>query len=281
LRELQQVQHFWDIHIMFHEIWIGDYRGAPLKQKLVGRIQKFLIKKLVSLPSVKAIHTSNEAYMDRLSNICDVQFLPLFGNISYLPDEIPVHDLENENLQKLLLMDRSQTAFFSFFGSIYDNTETEKRIKNIIDHLTTKNYMPYFISIGSLRSGKDVWDKLNYQFKDRAEFIELGKLSEKEVSVTLHHSDFGITTTDLDIIGKSGATLAMLEHGLQVILTETESSNKVLLNDHFQDQLIYPKDIESAFTQFTKTGIPSKKPPHSGLEETAKIFLDSLGLGGV
>jgi glycosyltransferase involved in cell wall biosynthesis len=94
-----------------------------------------------------------------------------------------------------------------------------------------------------MRQGLEVWNSIKKRFRHQVTFTELGRVSEKEISLVLQKCDFGVTTTDLDIIGKSGTTIAMLEHGLPVFLTETKSSNNVIINEKYIKYLIHPQEI--------------------------------------
>lgn len=273
LKSLKKFQTSWDIHIMFHEIWIGYYPKAPIKHQLVGKIQKYLIKKLVNLPNVKIVQTSNEAYLSELSKICSVQYLPLFGNIHFSTDYTNI----NNDLSKIIqLKEKSKRPMFSFFGSIYENIEILERIKEIIDSFLDTSFNPIFISIGTLRSGSTFWNKIQKEFSHSANFIEIGEVSEEEVSIALQNSDFGLTTCNLEIIGKSGATMSMLEHGLPVILSETTSSKNLTLNKFYLDQLVFPETLKTELEKFKKNGHSIKKSPRSGIKETAKIFRESI-----
>jgi len=242
LYALKKVQVRWDIHIVFHEIWIGDYQGSSLKEKIIGKIQKFLIKKLVNLNSVKKIHTTNEAYMERLSLFCNPEFLPLYGNVRVFKEKYPLSDIENANLRKFLSKSKNETIHLCFFGSIYENKYIHIRIHEILANLK-KGFNLNLVSVGFIREGLEVWNSIKKRFRHQITFTELGRLSEKEISLVLQKCDFGVTTTDLDIIGKSGTTIAMLEHGLPVFLTETKSSKNIIINEKYVKLLIHPQEI--------------------------------------
>jgi hypothetical protein len=54
--------------------------------------------------------------------------------------------------------------------------------------------------------------------------VEIGELQEARVSNCLSEMDFGISTTPLSLLGKSGSVAAMWEHGLPVIVTRLEQA---------------------------------------------------------
>ena len=64
---------------------------------------------------------------------------------------------------------------------------------------------------------------------------ETGELSTQSISIELQSCDLGLCTTPYDVLGKSGATAAMLEHGLPVIGFDdgdTPKEKLFILHDH-------------------------------------------------
>ena len=57
-RRLREVSGRVPNHIMFHEIWIGEGDDAPLKHKLIGRLQRQIIKDV--LRKLKPRHRPHE-----------------------------------------------------------------------------------------------------------------------------------------------------------------------------------------------------------------------------
>jgi hypothetical protein len=76
----------------------------------------------------------------------------------------------------------------------------------------------------------------------------IGEKDENEISEMFLNADIGISRANYDYFGKSGSTLAMLEHGLPVLLRGEEPSNNNFESPYFDftKQLIYtstPTDI--------------------------------------
>src|SRR5204862_4861274 len=71
------------VHVMFHELWIGEAEGAPVKRRIIGGIQKRLILKLLRdlAPTVVQTQASPYVHMLRRHGIAASR-LPLFGNIA-------------------------------------------------------------------------------------------------------------------------------------------------------------------------------------------------------
>src|SRR5690606_8025411 len=69
--------------------------------------------------------------------------------------------------------------------------------------------------------------------------VDIGPISEKKVSQYFHQSDFGISRADFPFYGKSGSTIAMLEHGLPVLLRGRRPKAEHLNLSNFDKQLIF------------------------------------------
>ena len=99
-------------HLVFHEIWIGAYPKAKIKEKVMGWRQKREILKFVKLLNPSVAFGTNSAAIDRLRREgIHAEYLYLFGNIPYSP--IPPG---------------SQKEGFrvAFFGTVYENFPYEK-----------------------------------------------------------------------------------------------------------------------------------------------------------
>ena len=74
------------IHINFHEIWIGAYPKASLKERLAGWRQKLKILTFVNNLHPNFITSTNSAAIDRLALTgIKADYLYLFGNIPHSP----------------------------------------------------------------------------------------------------------------------------------------------------------------------------------------------------
>ena len=143
------------------------------------------------------------AALDRLncSNITS-QYLYLFGNIAYSKSEFKCYD----NFIKVAI-----------FGTLYEKFPYDILLKNLhdISHIQKKKLQIRII--GRQREEKGLSLLKTLAKKSNLLIFESGVLSTDSISHELQICDLGVCTTPLDIIGKSGATAAMLEHGLPVI----------------------------------------------------------------
>jgi glycosyltransferase involved in cell wall biosynthesis len=217
------------IEVMFHELWLGLATNHPVKEKLYGYIQKMALVQLLKRLKPDVIHVANNVYYAKLKQLgYSVQYLPLPGNI-------PIQtNLDCEWIYKELALEkskRSETVILLFFGSIHGDWDTKAFFKQMKDQFESKKII--VVSAGSQGYGKALWEQLstiNYQLSESNEqrttnifqFVKLGFRSDKEISELLQFADFGISTTPLSLLGKSGTAMAMIEHGLPVIVTRDE-----------------------------------------------------------
>ncbi|HET9276923.1 MAG TPA: hypothetical protein VFN95_02020, partial [Flavitalea sp.] len=66
MRQLREACKGYKAHIMFHELWIGMEVNASLKEVLIGRMQKFLIKRFIKTLEPVLIHTHTDLYKNQL-----------------------------------------------------------------------------------------------------------------------------------------------------------------------------------------------------------------------
>ena len=118
LKPLQQLINGKKLHINFHEIWVGAYPSASLKEKLRGWIQKIEIFRFIKSIEPLIITTSNSAAIHRFADSgIQAQSLYLFGNIPYY------------NISKKT--PKEERIRVAFFGSLYQNFPYHK----LIDYL--------------------------------------------------------------------------------------------------------------------------------------------------
>jgi hypothetical protein len=101
-------------------------------------------------------------------------------------------------------------------------------------------------------------------------FKKLGELSAARISQYLRNLDFGIAATAWLLIGKSGATAAMLDHGLPVMVTRDDyKPRQVLQLEPPADPLLIPadQDVSARFI----TGLPRRTPHNSAADLAVEL----------
>ena len=217
--------------VNFHEIWIGTYPKAKWKESLIGWKQKREILKFLELIKPNKIHSTNAAAIDRLKKEgVNAEFMYLFGNIPYSTKEGSPSNSRNLKV--------------AFFGTLYESFPYEllgHTLSQIAELLATKIELRI---IGRQRDRNSL-SKLIKMGEDKAFLIcETKELSPDEISQELQASSIGVSTTPFDIIGKSGATAAMFEHGLPILSYDDGDTPKesLFVSEHFQEQTFLLND---------------------------------------
>jgi hypothetical protein len=255
-------------HAMFHELWI-EPKGVWISQVL-SRLQKAFFNDLCRSLQPKLIHTSNENYRQRLAIAgISASVLPLFSNIGRVaPDKSLRQRLVGEFDPGL---DSNEVWIFIFFGSIHPGWAEDgflRRISEVAQRAEKKAAL--FLSIGkNPGKGSDVWTTLESLKTESLWFRKTGELSAPDVSCHLQAADFGIATTPLGLLGKSGSAAAMASHGLPTVVPRVdvlmdrkalEKNGLVPVDDFFEEGLLNP---------------PKPLVCHSA-SETADLFLQQV-----
>ena len=248
-------------HINFHEIWIGAYPQASLKEKTMGWIQKREIIKFLKLLRPSLITCSNSAAMDRMhSALIKIKYLYLFGNIPYSQ----IHT-KNESSELIVV----------FFGTPYKSFPY-KILADKLKKISMILKKPIHVKIiGRSRETIGLNEIIKISKINDFRLSRTGEISENQISQELQNSDMGVSTTPYDIIGKSGATAAMLEHRLPVLAYDDGDTpkEKLYLFEEFKDQLFLLND-HSMITRLNASMQKSRKSFFDGVAYTAKKMIE-------
>ena len=89
-----------------------------------------------------------------------------------------------------------------------------------------------FLSIGKNQGvGAKIWNSMQSLPNHIIRFLRLGELPENEISQFLHSADFGVATTQLSLLGKSGTAAAYARHGLPTIIPRIDISDDKKMQD--------------------------------------------------
>ena len=207
-------------HFMLHELWIGEEEHYTPLQRMVGGVQRRIVAALGSLDPV-LIHTSNAEYCRRLQGIgMKAVELPLFGNI-------PLSRVNDASSRESLIL-RAVPAVRShetlwimvFFGGLLPGWDPRELLAYLHKaHIRANIDRCLLVRIGkSGRNGEEIWKSLKQAASSKFSFVSVGEALPEIISSHLHAADFGIVTTPLHLVGKSGSAAAMREHGLPIIV---------------------------------------------------------------
>jgi len=250
-------------YINFHEIWIGAYPKAKWKEKTIGWLQKREIVKFINISNPVTITCSNSAAIDRMKQSgIDCKYLYLFGNIPYSKTE----------------QSKASTVLsVAFFGTLYEKFPYGLLAEKL-DELSKSLNIPIHIKILGRQRENGGLKEINKIGKELSFVIsQLGEHPSKAISKEFQNCDLGVSTTPYDIIGKSGVTAAMLEHGLPILSYDDGDTpkNKLFIMQEYQDQVFLlndPSVIQKLFSFLKKP----RKTFFDGVAYTAKKMLEVL-----
>ncbi|MDC0368072.1 hypothetical protein OAN13_00065 [Opitutales bacterium] len=250
------------VHLNFHEIWVGAYPRANWKERGIGWLQKNLILGFINKCKPAWITSSNAAAIDRLKQAgVPARFLYLFGNIPYSANSKATT--------------KGHMLKVAFFGTPYADFPYDK-LGNFFSTLSKKSGKKLeIILIG--RQREDAGSDHIYAMCKKNEFLieRTGELSTDLISEKLQECALGVSTTPYDVIGKSGATAAMFEHGLPVLAYDDGDTpqESLFVPDPVKDQIFLINDHSSVqkLLQYIKK---PRKSFFDGVDHTANKMLE-------
>jgi hypothetical protein len=241
------------VQVMFHELWLGEQTGAPLKTRVFGFCQRKIIEGVVKRLACRVTHTSNPVYVRLLSrHRIPAKLLPLFGSVPIVQvAEVPPR---NDTVLRL-----------GIFGSIHPEWSPD----GMLTELKTLGRPIQLSHIGRIGPGESVWTDLTERYGAEIELCRLGERSLEEISRFFSYLDFGVSTTPLALIGKSSCVAAMLDHGLPVIVNRDDVHfRRMPKTDRISDLLL---PVDRNFLERVRSA--RRRSPESRLPQVAEQFL--------
>jgi len=216
---LRKVSKGRNLHIMFHELWCGMSASARAKELVLGKLQYWFLKVMVPTLKPKKVFTNIERYAKRLKELGEQPLLvPVFSNIplaSRVSDVLWDKVIAENGLQPLLTS-LEDKLILGFFGSIYPIQGFTALMKNAHEAASVLGRECCIVLIGN--NSKQDLDKLSgYSIKSRV--FELGMQSPGVINRTMELVDFGVVTTPIDGINKSGGAAAWIERGIPILVS--------------------------------------------------------------
>ncbi|WP_190300261.1 glycosyltransferase family protein [Rufibacter hautae] len=245
------------LHIMFHELWVGVDGEVGFKRSLLKQAQKLLIKDLLRRTTPDHITTTIDIYKKQLPQP-KTRLLPLFGNIPIVPVDGYARKQE----------DHLRIAHFGSFTGLLDDFRSQVLFLSKAAH--SKGLKAELVAFGEGGPHAEAALTAASLVLGKGNVHELGRLPPPEISLQLQLADVGISRSDFILSGKSGATLAMLEHGLPVLL-RGKMPLEILdpaSTGLFTDQLLF---CDSGFE-----AVFAKKAPKPRLQVVAQKYIEFL-----
>lgn len=276
-RNLRRIVRDRRLHVMFHELWIGAHCGAPLKDRLIGFVQRRCIIGMIDEIGPDVVTTSNEPYIRLLEGAgVSATRLPLFGNIPLAKDadrDWLEKEMRSANLPSWN-QNRGTFWIFALFGTLHPIWSPEPLLSYLAKAAELAGRRVIIASIGRLGPGESLWQRISSEYSGAFQFIHLGEQTADRVSEFLSAADFGIAASPWELVEKSGTVATMVEHGLPVIVNRDDVRFAGGERTNSSDLLIkmdadLPKKLLSI----------EKASPRSMLPEVADLMLNYLGVG--
>lgn len=197
-----------NVHIMVHEPYI--MAQGKLSKYCLTRLQILSLRYFKLILKKATWFTSISWYQKLLKDIgINAESLPIFGNIrkvDFLASYEPLFE-RVENVRYLL-----------FFASLPASKHWDLYFHKLSDYLDNSKDRLCLVFCGRVSNeGIKFKEFLSRQLpEDRVSLIDFGELASNQVSWLLQNCDCGVARVPVRLIGKSGAAVAMIEHGLPV-----------------------------------------------------------------
>lgn len=267
------------VHVMFHELWVGEHATAPLKERITGIVQKYFIAQLIRRIKPQVLHTSNQRYLERLER-CGMRasLLPMFGAIPVGEQTGDAWLLPRLREAGLNITTENREAFwlFGFFGALHPVWPPEPLCKYLQQAAEKQQRRIAWLSIGRMGPGEALWQALADRYGAQFVFLKLGAQPVDKISQFFNSLDFGVSASPLSIIGKSSSAAAMLEHGLPVIINRNDLPllEKVVPLNRYE-RLLLPMDHH---LPDKLVAVPPRQILGSRLPDVAAQFVHDLAM---
>ena len=207
------------------EIWLGE-GPTNWKHRLVGLLQRYSILRLLKATDKRLVFTNNHFNTKALRKRgVNARTLRLFGNIPVVKSdhgEWLFHEFEKAGLP-ITATNRSQWLVLGIFGVFHPDWSPDSFLSALKDNAAKHGKQVCLVGVGSLRSYEAHWENVSKKWAACFRFLHLGCRDESEVSRFLQSVDFGLTTNPYFLVGKSGTCMAMLDHGLPILVPRITS----------------------------------------------------------
>jgi glycosyltransferase involved in cell wall biosynthesis len=208
------------VHLLFHELWIGEGVFRTRMTAAKGAIQRAFMLRLVRRLQPLIVDTTNQFYQALLARGgVKAGILPLFGNIPVTaePADGWLFDIVSDAGGPDLRRNRQNCWLIAMFGRLVPQWPARALLQRLRDAADRRGVRALIILAGVTGPHTEA---LVAQWQSEVAGIDLiviGPRSPAELSQLFNSADFGLTSHPYYALGKSGTVAAMIEHGLPVI----------------------------------------------------------------
>ena len=262
-------------HLMAHELWVGENRGAPpLDRRLWRPLQRIVTRRLARAWRPALVHTTTPVYAAMLADLgLRASLLPLPGNLPAPgPDDaawalawLRDHGLAGE----------TPALLAGVFGTLHPEWDPAAALRCWTAHARAAGRAPALLALGRL--GPDGEGKLD-EIRSAAPGLGVvrgGELPAGRIAALLDRCAFGLASSPLALLGKSGSVAACLDLGLPVLVTR----------DDWRSAFCAPAPVRHALVRHFSPAAPAfawddflalRRPPRDTAPGTARDFASAL-----
>ena len=245
----------YKVHIMFHELWVEPTKSSTIANNSFSMLQEYLIKNFIKQIGPSLITTSILKYQEMLKPI-KTNLLPLFGNV------------EIANKRNEIIKNKNQIKVIIFGNLTSDKAGFEQQIIWLNNLSNQLNKQIEILFLGRNGNLKKSYRGLIQSIINNVVIQDLGELEVEVISFQMLGADLGISRANHENFGKSGSTIAMLEHGLPVLLRGSKNENTLLEFPGYKEQLLFGSNRIEA--------LPEPKLGRNRQNESAKKLVGLL-----
>lgn len=210
---LRQLAGSRRLHVMAHELWSAGGLRPTAKSVLLGRVQRFFVLRLLRSLRPSVLHVSLPVNVELLAAAgIRAAVLPLFGNI-------PIAERPAPDALVAQVRGEGQAWVGGFFGALYPQWQPEPLLGVLQRAARARGQTLRLVSAGRLGAeDQQRWNALRRAYSPAIDFVTLGAQPAETLSQIFQLLDFGLPTASWRVLGKSGATAALLDHGLPIIV---------------------------------------------------------------
>ncbi|WP_114937392.1 glycosyltransferase family 1 protein [Mucilaginibacter endophyticus] len=215
VKQLKKVKIKANVHIMFHEIWIGESNESTFKDKITGFFQRLAISALVKTLKPAGISTSNSFYRNCLAKAgIEANKIPIFSN---MPIGNPSGRKIYEQLPTEVQSNRSDYVLATFFGGFHYRDQLDSKLIRLAQHVSQEMKKKLVITHVGKSSGIDE------QFERLAQTTKipmtvLGTWDAQDIADYFSLCDVSLANHPLVLFEKSGSIAAALYNKCPVIV---------------------------------------------------------------
>lgn len=215
VKQLKKVKIKANIHIMFHEIWIGESNESTWKDKITGFLQRWTVSALVKTLKPAGISTSNSFYKNCLAKAgIQANKIPIFSN---MPVGNPTGKKIYEQLPAEVQSSRSEYVLATFFGGFHYRDQLDSKLIRLAQHVNQELKKQLVITHVGKSAG------IEEQFERLAQTTGipmkvLGTWDAQDIADYFSLCDVSLANHPLVLFEKSGSIAAALYNKCPVIV---------------------------------------------------------------